>query len=53
MLEDINKEPILSTFYKEELQKVKHTDVYLVEKIILVKFLGYAILIIRGYRNKI
>lgn len=47
LIEDINKQPILGAFYKQELLKVKYPDVYLVEKIIrkkgqkvLVKFLG-------------
>lgn len=46
-LEDVHKQPILGSFYQEELQKVKFSNIYLVEKIIrrkgnklLVKWLG-------------
>lgn len=44
---DVNNEEIQGGFYEEEIQKVKHPDIYLVEKIIkkrntklLVKWLG-------------
>lgn len=44
---DLNNNPILGSFYQEEIQLAKHTDVYLVEKIlkykgskVYVKFLG-------------
>lgn len=47
-LNDLNKKPILGGFYKEELQKTKLVDDYLIEKIlqrrgdqILVKWLGF------------
>lgn len=47
ILEDQKQEEIRGCFYKEELQKVKHKDVYLVEKVIkrkpgkmFVKYLG-------------
>lgn len=47
-LEDFNKEPVLGSFYIEELQKTKYPDVYLVEKIlkrkkdqVYVKWLGF------------
>lgn len=46
-LEDYRKQPILGAFYEPELQKVKHQDIYLVERVIrqkgskvLVKWLG-------------
>ena len=34
LLKDEKGEPILGTFYSEELQKTKHPDVYLVEKVL-------------------
>jgi hypothetical protein len=34
LLEDMRKQPIRGMFYTEELQKAKHKDVYLVEKIL-------------------
>lgn len=37
LLEDLNGEPILGSFYSEELQKTKYPDVYLVEKILKKK----------------
>lgn len=47
LLNDINDRPILGSFYDLELQKAKHHDVYLVEKIlrrkdaqVFVKWLG-------------
>lgn len=47
-LNDMNGRPIRGTFYTEELQKAKHNDTYLVEKIIrkrgdkvYVKWLGF------------
>lgn len=47
-LRDDNDQPIQGTFYKEELQKTKHPDVYLIEKIlkkkgdkVYVKWLGF------------
>lgn len=47
LLEDYRKHPILGAFYESELQKVKHQDIYLVEKVIrkkgskvFVKWLG-------------
>lgn len=33
-LEDMNGSPILGGFYEQELQKTKHKDIYLVEKIL-------------------
>lgn len=46
---DINDEPILGQFYRENLQRVKHKDGYLVEKVLkrkpgknFVKFLGFS-----------
>lgn len=47
LLEDSKGEPILGSFYEQELQSVKHPDVYLIEKIlkrrgnkVYVKWLG-------------
>lgn len=47
-LKDLNGDPILGSFYKEELQKTKYPDTYLVEKIlqkkgkkVQVKWLGF------------
>lgn len=47
-LEDYQRNPIEGSFYEEELQKVKHPDVYLIEKILktdgnrmYVKWLGF------------
>lgn len=47
LLEDTNSRPILGAFYEQELQRVKHKDAYLVEKVIrrkgsnmLVSWLG-------------
>lgn len=47
MLEDMQGKPILGSFYEPELQKTKHSDVYLIEKVlrrkgdkIYVKWLG-------------
>lgn len=47
-LQDIHKEPIQGGFYRENLQLVKHSDGYLIEKVlkrkpgkIFVKFLGF------------
>ena len=47
LLKDEKRENILGGFYKEELQKVKHPDIYLVEKVlrrkgnkVYVKYLG-------------
>lgn len=47
LLEDSRHNPILGAFYKEELQKTKHPEVYLVEKVlkrkgnkVFVKWLG-------------
>lgn len=47
LLEDMNGQPILGSFYEYELQKAKHSDVYLIEKIlrrkgnkVYVKWLG-------------
>lgn len=46
-LQDDRNEPVLGGFYEQELQKVKHSDIYLVEKVlkkkgnkVLVKWLG-------------
>jgi hypothetical protein len=48
ILKDENGETIKGGFYEQEIQKTKHTDVYLVEKVIkrkgdklFVKWLGY------------
>lgn len=48
VLEDQNKQEIKGGFYQHELQKTKHPDVYLVEKVlrtkgdqVLVKWLGF------------
>lgn len=48
LLSDAQSQPIKGCFYTEELQKVKHSDVYLVEKIlkkkgdkVFVKWLGF------------
>lgn len=48
LLQDINKQDIQGGFYQEQLQKVKHSDAYLVEKIlkrrknkVFVKWLGF------------
>ena len=48
-LKDYQNNPIKGCFYKEELQKTKHPDIYLIEKIlkrrgdrILVKWLGFS-----------
>lgn len=47
LLEDLRQHPILGSFYTQELQKTKHPNIYLVEKIIkrkgnkmFVKWLG-------------
>jgi hypothetical protein len=48
LLEDYNNQPILGAFYEPELQKAKHKDIYLVERVVrqkkgskvLVKWLG-------------
>lgn len=47
LIEDMKKNPILGSFYKEELQRTRHPEIYLVEKVIkkkgskvLVKWLG-------------
>lgn len=47
LIEDSKKQPILGAFYSQELQKTKHPDIYLVEKVlkrngrkVLVKWLG-------------
>lgn len=47
LLEDMNGKPILGSFYESELQRAKHKDVYLIEKVLrskgrklYVKFLG-------------
>lgn len=47
LIADISQENILGGFYEQELKKVKHPDVYLVEKVlrrkkdkVLVKWLG-------------
>lgn len=47
LLQDMNKQPILGTFYAEELQRTKHPNYYLVEKVlkrkgnkVYVKWLG-------------
>ena len=46
-LEDMRGKPITGAFYNEELQRAKHSDVYLVEKVLrktgnksYVKWLG-------------
>lgn len=48
LIKDVHGEDILGGFYREELQKVKHSDAYLVEKIlkrkgdkVYVKWLGF------------
>lgn len=48
LLEDMSGRPIRGSFYQEELQKAKHHDVYLVEKVlrrkgnkVYVKWLGF------------
>ncbi|KAK9681113.1 hypothetical protein QE152_g38559 [Popillia japonica] len=48
LLDDMNARPILGSFYAEELQKAKHQDAYLVEKVlrrkgnkVYVKWLGF------------
>jgi hypothetical protein len=48
LLKDITGKDILAGFYEMELQKVKHPDVYLVEKVLkkkgkklYVKWLGF------------
>lgn len=48
LIEDMRHRPILGAFYKQELQKTEHPDVYLVEKILkrkgnklYVKWLGF------------
>ncbi|GJQ87723.1 hypothetical protein Trydic_g22087 [Trypoxylus dichotomus] len=48
LLEDMNGRPILGNFYEPELQKTKHEDVYLVERVlqrkrnkVYVKWLGF------------
>lgn len=48
ILEDLEKNPIKGSFYREELQKSKHVDIYLIEKVlrrkgnqIYVKWLGF------------
>lgn len=48
ILEDLNGSPIKGAFYREELQKTKYPDVYLVEKVLrrnknkaYVKWLGF------------
>lgn len=47
LLEDMRCQPILGSFYVQELQKTKHPDIYLVEKVlkksknkVYVKWLG-------------
>jgi hypothetical protein len=35
LLKDVQGEDILGGFYEEELQKVKHSDIYLVEKVLI------------------
>lgn len=47
LIEDTKQQPIMGTFYSEELQKTKHPQVYLIEKIVrqkgnkmFVKWLG-------------
>lgn len=47
LLEDVRKQPILGAFYAQELQKTKHPEIYLIEKILkrkgnkfYVKWLG-------------
>lgn len=47
LLEDARSRPILGAFYKEEIQKTNHPDIYLVEKVlkrkrnkVYVKWLG-------------
>lgn len=49
LLQDENQKQILGGFYEQQLQKVKYSDVYLVEKVlkrnknkILVKWLGFS-----------
>lgn len=49
LLIDAKSQPILGAFYKEELQKTPHPDIYLVEKVLktkgnrlLVKWLGFS-----------
>jgi hypothetical protein len=37
LLKDVQGEDILGGFYDEELQKVKHSDIYLVEKVLRKK----------------
>jgi hypothetical protein len=37
LLKDVQGEDILGGFYEEELQKVKHSDIYLVEKVLRKK----------------
>jgi len=48
LLRDYRKEPVLGGFYREELQKIKYPDVYLVEKVLrrqgnraYVRWLGF------------
>ncbi|KAK9701381.1 hypothetical protein QE152_g30661 [Popillia japonica] len=48
LLNDMNGDPILGSFYEQELQKAKHEDAYLVEKVlrrkgnkVYVKWLGF------------
>lgn len=48
LIEDMRHRPILGAFYKQELQKTQHPDVYLVEKVLkrkgnklYVKWLGF------------
>lgn len=48
LLEDLDENPINGSFYKEELQKTRYPDTYLVEKVlkkekgkVLVKWLGF------------
>lgn len=47
VIEDLHKRPVLGTFYRQELQKTKCPDIYLIEKVIrrkgtklFVKWLG-------------
>lgn len=49
LLEDLEGKPIIGSFYKEELQKSKHHDTYLIEKVLrrkndklYVKWLGFS-----------
>ncbi|KAJ8913063.1 hypothetical protein NQ315_006564 [Exocentrus adspersus] len=42
LLEDMSNHPIKGCFYESELQRSKHPDVYLVEKILKKKAMRYA-----------